>query len=155
SETPGLPRAERDRRGRLERLGSGARALFRPRLGRRLCGVARDPRSRRAPAPGRAARGPARQGDVRLHGTELFPTAAGRRAGRVSALCQSADAEQTECSVTENTVGTGEWSLTVRSAPTARAGLNHSPLPTPFGTWRSAPSSSPAPRPPPARRPSS
>src|SRR5438132_6215048 len=43
---------------------------------------------------------------------------------------QSADAEQTECSVTENTVGSGEWSLTVRSARTARAGLNHSPLPT-------------------------
>src|SRR5207253_9802926 len=75
-------------------MGAGTRALLCPRLGFVLHGAARDARSGRVAALGGPARGNGGEGDVRVHGAELFPAAARGYPGRLSAVCEPAGARQ-------------------------------------------------------------
>src|SRR2546423_6306868 len=85
---PGVPRPERDRSGRLAGMGAGARAVLRARLGFVVYRPARDARSGRRASLGGAARGDGGEGDVRVHGAELFPPAPRRCPRRLSTIRQ-------------------------------------------------------------------
>src|SRR5256885_113365 len=75
-------------------MGAGARALLCPRLGFVVHGAARDTRSGRVAALGRLAGGDGGEGHVRLYGAELFPPAPRGGPGGVSAVCESAGAQE-------------------------------------------------------------
>jgi hypothetical protein len=86
-----VPQAERDRCRRLGRVGPGARALLRPRLGP---GVPADAGNggRGGAAPRRPARRAPRPRALRLQRAQLLPAAPRGRAGGVPAVRQSAGA---------------------------------------------------------------
>src|SRR6202035_1235689 len=89
SREPGLHDAEPDRRGRLERLGPGARALLCTYLGRCLPAAPRHGRPRRAGAPRQPPRRPARGRPLRLYRPRPLPPAPGRRSRRLPPVRQS------------------------------------------------------------------
>src|SRR5262249_44683760 len=87
--SPAAQRAEQDRSFRLRRLGAGARAQLREHLGSLLRDAAVVSRPGRAGARRRPARGPPREGDVRLHRLLVVPPAAGGCARRMAAVRES------------------------------------------------------------------
>src|SRR5438132_141250 len=123
-------------------MGAGARALLCSRLGFVLHGAARDARSGRVAALGGPARGNGGEGDVRVHGAELFPAAARGYPGRLSAVCEPAGARQEV--ITRNAeVGTRKDVL--NSVPRSAFRLPR---------WLDRSEPSPPPRPSPLRSPS-